>query len=69
MCYNIDNKEREVIKMEMMIYLDGKCVGMASGCEFVGEVWVNAQKLAEMLEVSCALVSAETGEVLVLWEP
>ena len=55
--------------MTMMIYLDGKCVGMASGCEFVGEVWVQTQRLAEMLCVDCALVSAETGEVLVLWEP
>ena len=55
--------------MEMMIYLDGKIVGVASGCEFVGEVWVQTQKLAELLCVDCALVSAETGEVLVLWEP
>lgn len=55
--------------MTMMIYLDGKCVGLASGCEFVGEVWVQTQRLAELLEVSCALVNAETGEVVILWEP
>jgi hypothetical protein len=62
-----ERKERR--KMAMMIYLDGKCVGVASGCEFVGEVWVQTQRLAELLCVDCALVSAETGEVLVLWEP
>lgn len=55
--------------MAMLIYLNGECVGMASGCEFVGEVWVKTQQLAELLDVDCALVSAETGEVLVLWEP
>ena len=53
----------------MMIYLDGEIVGVASGCELVGEAWVKAQQLAELLCVDCALVSAETGEVLVLWEP
>ena len=55
--------------MAMMIYLDGKCVGMTSGCEATGEAWVKAQQLAELLCVDCARVSAETGEVLVLWEP
>ena len=56
--------------MEMIIYVDGKQVGgIISGCEFIGEAWVKAQGLAEMLGVSCALVSAETGEVIVWWEP
>ena len=55
--------------MTMLIYLNGECVGMVSGCEATGEAWVQAQRLAETLGVSCALVSAETGEVLVLWEP
>ena len=56
--------------MKMMIYVDGKQIGDAIlGCECIGEAWVQAQKLAEMLNVSCALVSAETGEVLVWWEP
>ena len=56
--------------MEMVIYLNGYPMGGAiSGCEFVGEALVKAQELAEMLEVSCALVSAETGEVIALWEP
>ena len=55
--------------MEMAIYLGGNCVCVASGCEFIGEVWVKIQQLAELLCVPCALVSTETGEVLVLWEP
>lgn len=56
--------------MEMVIYLNGYPMGEAiSGCEFIGEAWVNTQELADMLEVSCALVSAETGEVIALWEP
>ena len=64
-------KERnEVIKMRMLIYVNGKQIGNAiSGCEYIGEAWVKAQELAEMLDVSCALVSAETGEVIALWEP
>lgn len=63
-------RKREVIKMEMMIYVDGKQIGgIISGCEYIGEAWVQAQKLAEMLDVSCALVSAETGEVIAWWEP
>lgn len=56
--------------MEMMIYVNGKQIGEAiSGCEYIGEAWVRAQALAEMLDVSCALVSAETGEVIAWWEP
>lgn len=55
--------------MTMLIYVDGKCVGVASGCEFVGEAWVKAQQLAELLDVPCGLVSAETGEVIAWWEP
>ena len=55
--------------MTMMIYLDGKCVGIVSGCEATGEAWIQTQRLAEILCVSCALVSAETREVLLLWEP
>lgn len=56
--------------MEMVIYLNGYPMGEAiSGCEFVGEVWAKVQELAEMLEVSYALVSAETGEVIAWWEP
>lgn len=63
-------KKREVIQMAMMIYVDGKQIGeIISGCEFIGEAWVKAQELAEMLDVSCALVSAETGEVIAWWEP
>ena len=63
-------RKREVIKMEMMIYVNGYPMGGAiSGCEFIGEAWVKAQELAEMLDVSCALVSAETGEIIALWEP
>lgn len=56
--------------MEMMIHVNGYPMGEPiSGCEFIGEAWVKAQELADMLEVSCALVSAETGEVIALWEP
>lgn len=55
--------------MTMHIYINGKYIGEASGCEAVGEAWVQAQRLAEMLDASCALVSVETGEVLVWWEP
>lgn len=56
--------------MDMMIYVDGKQIGgIISGCEFIGDAWVKAQKLAETLNVSCALVSAETGEVVAWWEP
>ena len=63
-------RKREVIKMEMMIYVNGKQIGEAiSGCEYIGEAWVRAQALAEILDVSCALVSAETGEVIAWWEP
>ena len=55
--------------MEIKIYVDGKQIGeIISGCEFIGEAWVQAQKLAEMLDVSCGLVSAETGEVIAWWE-
>ena len=56
--------------MKFYIYVNGQCMGNAiSGCEFVGEAWVKAQELAEMLDVSCALVNAETGEVIAWWEP
>ena len=56
--------------MEMMIYVDGKQIGeIICGCEFIGEAWVRAQELAETLDVSCGLVSAETGEVIAWWEP
>ena len=56
--------------MEMMICLGGKQIGdVLCGCEYIGETWVQAQKLAEMLNINCALVSAETGEVIALWEP
>ena len=56
--------------MEMMIYVNGKQIGgIISGCEFIGEAWVKAQELAKMLDVSCALVNAETGEVIAYWEP
>lgn len=69
-CYNKENEIREVVKMKMMIYVNGKQIsGAISGCEFIGEAWVKAQELAEMLDVSCALVSAETGEVIAWWEP
>ena len=54
----------------MYIYVNGNQVsGMICGCEYVGKVWVQAQKLAELLDVDCALVSAETGEIIALWEP
>lgn len=66
----ITERKREVIKMEMIIYVNGYPMGGAiSGCEYIGEAWVKAQELAEMLDVSCALVSAETGEVIAWWEP
>ena len=55
--------------MTMHIYINGKYIGAASGCEATGEAWVQAQRLAGMLNTDCALVNAETGEVLVLWEP
>ena len=56
--------------MEMMIYVNGQQIGgIISGCEFIGDAWVKAQKLAETLNVSCGLVSAETGEVIAWWEP
>ena len=73
MWYN-NYSEREVMKeviiMDMMIYVNGKQISdVIGGCEFIGEAWVRAQKLAEMLNVSCALVCAETGEVIAWWEP
>ena len=56
--------------MEMMIHVNGKQIGgIISGCEFIGNAWVKAQDLAETLNVSCARVSAKTGEVIALWEP
>ena len=56
--------------MAMLIYVNGHQIGDAiSGCDFIGEAWVRAQGLAEMLDVSCALVNAETGEVIAYWEP
>ena len=56
--------------MAMLIYVNGYPMGNAiSGCEFIGEAWVKAQELAEMLDSSCALVNAETGEVIAWWEP
>lgn len=56
--------------MKMIIYVNGYPMSkIISGCEFIGEAWVKAQKLAEMLDVPCALVNAETGEVIVWWEP
>lgn len=56
--------------MEMRIYLNGYPMGdVLSGCDFIGDAWVRAQELAEMLNMSCALVSAETGEVIAWWEP
>ena len=70
MWYNHYRKLREVIKMQVMIYVNGKQISdVISGCEYIGEAWVKAQELAEMLDVSCALVSAETGEVIAWWEP
>ena len=56
--------------MKFYIYVDGQRIGNPiCGCEFIGEAWVKAQKLAEMLNSSCALASAETGEVIAWWEP
>ena len=56
--------------MEMLIYVNGyRISNVVSGCDFIGDAWVQAQQLAEMLNVSCALVSAETGEVIAWWEP
>lgn len=56
--------------MKMLIYVNGKQIGGAiSGCEYIGDAWVKAQELAEILNVSCALVDADTGEVIALWEP
>jgi hypothetical protein len=52
--------------MKMLVYVNGKQIGETIG---VGETWVRAQRLAEILDVSCALVSAETGEVIAWWEP
>ncbi len=53
------------------IYVNGCCVNKNAiiGCECVGDAWVKAQKLAETLNTSCYLVSAETGEIIALWEP
>ena len=66
----ITERKKEGIKMTMLIFVNGRQIGGAiSGCEFIGEAWVKAQELAEMLDVSCALVSAETGEVIAWWEP
>ena len=63
-------KKREVIKMRMLIYVNGHQIGNAiAGCEYIGEAWVKAQELAETLDVSCSLVNAETGEVIAWWEP
>ena len=63
-------KKREVIKMRMLIYVNDHQIGNAiAGCEYIGEAWVKAQELAEMLEVSCSLVNADTGEVIAWWEP
>ena len=56
--------------MEMVIFLNGRPIsGVINGCEYIGETWVKAQELAETLDVSCGLVSAETGEVIAWWEP
>ena len=56
--------------MAMLIYVNGLQIGNAiCGGEYIGEAWVKAQELAEMLDVSCAFGSAETGEVIALWEP
>lgn len=56
--------------MEMMICVNGHQISdVISGCEYIGEAWVKTQQLAELLGVSCALVNAETGEVLMVWEP
>ena len=56
--------------MRVLIYVNGQQISnVISGCDYIGEAWVKAQELAEMLDVSCALVSAETGEVIVWWEP
>ena len=56
--------------MEMLIYVNGHQIGNAiAGCEFIGDAWVKAQELAEILDVSCGLADAETGEVFVWWEP
>ena len=54
----------------MVIYLNGNQIsGIIRGCEYIGEAWVQAQQTAELLGVSCALVSVETGEVIAWWEP
>ena len=56
--------------MRMLIYVNDHQIGNAiAGCEYIGEAWVKAQELAEMLEVSCSLVNADTGEVIAWWEP
>lgn len=56
--------------MTMLIYVNGYPMGDAiSGCEFVGDAWTKAQELAEMLNSSCGLVNAETGEIIAWWEP
>ena len=56
--------------MEMQICLNGFAIcEPISGCDYIGSAWVQAQKLAETLGVTCGLISAETGEVIAWWEP
>lgn len=53
------------------IYVNGCCLTKTAiiSCEKVGDAWVKAQKLAETIGTTCWLVSAETGEIIILWEP
>ena len=56
--------------MRVLIYVNGQQISnVISGCDYIGEAWVKAQELAEMLDASCALINAETGEVIAWWEP
>ena len=56
--------------MKTMLYVNGTRVSeVIGGCEYVGAAWVKAQKLAELLGVSCTLVNANTCEAIARWEP
>ena len=39
-------------------------IATVSGCEFAWEVYNKARELAEMVGKDCALIDAETGEVI-----
>ena len=51
------------------IYLNGKSIALASGCEYAYEVWRATRQLAVLINQRAALVDNTTGEIIEDYDP